>query len=134
MSPNQPMTVEDRGVTLRDFFIFQVKLVLDGSKDAVLFGLSIAAIVLDLIAGRGRRPRLFYSVMRGSKKFDRWLNLHSSLDRIDGGRMAPRDGRLIGEGEESEAGADALLAQFEELARGVGEPKKPGANPPVDPR
>lgn len=123
------MTVEDRGVTLRDFFIFQVKLYLDGGKDVLVSILSAIAMLLDLISGRGRRPRLFYSVMRGSKKFDRWLNLHSSLDRIDGAPMDAPDDRLIGEGEESDAGADALLAQFEDLARGVGKPKKPGANP-----
>ncbi len=128
------MTVEDRGVTLRDFIIFQVKLYLDGGKDLVVSVVSAVAMLLDLIAGRGRRPRLFYSVMRGSKRFDRWLNLHSSLDRFDGRQMDAPDDQLLGEGEVSDAGADALLAQFEELARGVGESKKPGANPRVDPR
>ncbi len=120
------MTVEDRGVTLRDFFIFQVKLYLDGGKDVVVSVVSAIAMLLDLISGRGRRPRLFYSVMRGSKKFDGWLNLHSSLDRIKGGRMDPPDDLLLGESEVSDAGADLLMAQFEELARGVGKPKKPG--------
>lgn len=120
------MTVEDRGVTLRDFFIFQVKLYLDGGKDVVISIVSAIAMLLDFISGRGRRPRLFYSVMRGSKKFDRWLNLHSSLDRVDGGRMDAPDDRLLGESEVSDAGADLLMAQFEELARGGGKPKKPG--------
>ena len=112
------MTVATRGVTLRDFAIFQIKLVLDGSKDAVVFGLSIGAMILDFIAGRGRRPRLFYSVMKMSEKFDLWLNLHASLEKID-----ETDDGLFGA---SEAGEDTLLGQIEQLVRGGDEPKKPG--------
>jgi len=119
------MTVEDRGVTLRDFFIFQVKLYLDGGKDLTVSVISAIAMLLDFISGRGRRPRLFYSVMRASKRFDGWLNLHSSLDRVEGAQMDEADDRLLGESGESEAGADALLLQFEELARKGIKPKKP---------
>ena len=42
----QPLTVRPRGVTLRDFAIFQVKLLMDGTKDFVAFWLSIVAIIL----------------------------------------------------------------------------------------
>lgn len=109
------MTVATRGVTVRDFAIFQVKLVLDGLKDTVVFGLSIAAIVIDFIAGRGRRPRLFYSVMRLSERFDLWLNLHSVIERLD-----ETDDGLFGA---SEAGSDTLLGEIEQLVRGGDEPK-----------
>lgn len=126
------MTVATRGVTLRDFAIFQLKLVIDGSKDAVVFGLSIFAMVLDFIAGRGRRPRLFYTVMKWSERFDLWLNLHSSLERID-----ETDDGLFGA---SDAGEDTLLGQIEQLVRGGDEPKgkgpnprRPGVKPPLDP-
>jgi len=113
------MTVESRGATFRDFAIFQLKLLVDGGKDAVVFGLSIVAVTLDYFAGRGRRPRLFYSVMRLSDRFDRWLNLHSSLDRLE-----DTDESLF---KEAEAGSDKLLAEFEQLMK----PKKPGT-PPKD--
>jgi hypothetical protein len=129
------MTVATRGVTLRDFAIFQLKLLIDGGKDAVVFGLSIFAIVLDFIAGRGRRPRLFYTVMKWSERFDLWLNLHSSLEKID-----ESDDGLFGA---SEAGEDTLLGQIEQLVRGGDEPRspdggesrarKPGVKPPLDP-
>lgn len=119
------MTVEDRGVTLRDFFIFQVKLYLDGGKDLTVSIISAIAMLIDFIAGRGRRPRLFYSVMRASKRFDGWLNLHSSLDRVEGSQMDEPDDRLLGESVEREAGADALLLQFEELAKKGIQSKKP---------
>lgn len=109
---NEPMTVTDRGVTLRDFAIFQVKLLLDGSKDFFAFWLSIGAIVLDFISGRGRRPRLFYSVVRASERFDRWLNLHSVIEQMD--RSGSDDG-LFGA---SEAGADSFIGQVERVVRG----------------
>ena len=109
---NEPMTVTSRGVTLRDFAIFQLKLLLDGFKDFVALWLSIGAIVLDFAAGRGRRPRLFYSVVRGSERFDRWLNLHSVVERMDanGGEEG-----LLGA---SEGDSDTFIGQIERLVRG----------------
>jgi hypothetical protein len=106
-----------RSVTLRDFLIFQLKLLLDGGKDTVVFFLSIGAMGLDFIAGRGRRPRLFYSVMRMSEKFDLWLNLHGIVERIEQGEG--EDG-LFGA---SEAGSDSLVGQIEQLVRGGDAPR-----------
>jgi hypothetical protein len=68
MSRRKPLTVASRGVTLRDFTIFQLKLLLDGAIDFAAVWLSIGAIVVDFIAGRGSLPRLFYSVVRMSKQ------------------------------------------------------------------
>jgi len=106
------MTVTSRGVTVRDFAIFQMKLLLDGAKDFVAFWLSIVAITLDFVAGRGRRPRLFYSVVRASERFDKWINLHSVLEEMD--ESGTEDGLFGG----SEAGSDSLIGQIELLVRG----------------
>jgi len=115
----RPMTVTSRKVTMRDFVIFQLKLALDGLKDFVVFNVSIVAIVLDFISGRGQRPRLFYSVVRGSERFDKWLNLHGVMERLDEGDTS--DG-FFGA---SEAGADTLIGQIEKLVRGGDEPREP---------
>lgn len=112
------MTVATRGVTFRDFAIFQLKLVLDGLKDIVVFNLSIGAMLVDLIAGRGRRPRLFYSVLRGSERFDAWLNLHGVVERMDA--EGGEDG-LFGA---SEAGSDSLIGRLEQMFRGGDEPRR----------
>ena len=117
----QPLVVASRSVTLRDFLIFQLKLLLDGAKDTVVFFLSIGAIVLDFISGRGRRPRLFYSVMRMSEKFDLWLNLHGMVERLE--NEDAEDG-LFGV---SEAGSDSLIGQIEQLVRGGDTPRRRGA-------
>lgn len=117
---NKPMTMASRRVTLRDFAIFQVKLFLDGMKDFFAIWLSIGAIILDFIAGRGRRPRLFYSVVRASERFDKWINLHSVIERMD--ELETEDGLFGG----SEAGDDSLIGQIEKLARGGDAPLPPG--------
>lgn len=127
---NQPLTVASRGVTLRDFMIFQLKLGLDGLKDFVAIWLSTGAIILDLIAGRGKRPRLFYSVVRGSERFDKWLNLHSVVERMD---MMEDDDGFFGA---SDAGDDSLVGQIEQLVRGGDSPRgrvpPGGASPDAD--
>ena len=114
------MTSATRNVTIRDFFIFQLKLMLDGLKDVVVFNLSIGAVVLDFISGQGKRPRLFYSVVRLSEKWDLWLNLHAAVDRLDSGE---NDDGLFGA---SEAGTDTLLGQIEQLVRGGATPRGRG--------
>ena len=111
------MMVTGRNVTLRDFAIFQLKLGLDGLKDMVVFSVSIVAVVLDFIAGRGQRPRLFYSVVRASERFDKWLNLHGVMERLDEG---DGDDGFFGA---SDAGADSLIGKIEELVRGGDEPR-----------
>lgn len=115
MSRRSPRTAASRSVTLRDFFIFQLKLLLDGLKDVVVFNLSIGAVVLDFLSGRGRRRRLFYSVMGLSERFDLWLNLNGAVERMEGGED---DDGLFGA---SEAGSDTLLGQIEQWIRGGDE-------------
>ena len=123
------MTVEDRGVTLRDFVSFQLKLALDGFKDLLVFNVSIVAMILDFIQGRGRRPRLFYSVMRWSKRFDGWLNLHSSIDRVDA--LEAGEEEPLSEG--ADMAVDPLLEKFDQLIKGAGDQAKGGTKRPIDP-
>jgi hypothetical protein len=111
-------------VTLWDFVILQSKLALDGLVDAVVFGLSIGAMVLDFIASRGRRPRLFYSVVRAHARLDTWLNLHGAGERHH--ETDAEDG-LFGGGE---AGSDVLIGKIEQLVRGGDESKQ--CRPPQD--
>lgn len=109
---NKPMTVTSRNITLRDFVIFQLKLALDGTKDLIAFNLSIGAIILDVISGRGKRPRLFYSVVRASERFDRWLNLHSVVQQMD--ERGSEEG-LFGGADEDD---DTIVGEIERLIKG----------------
>src|SRR5688572_19200307 len=98
----EPRVVATRKVTLRDFVIFQIKLALDGLKSLVVLNLSVLAMIVDFFSGRGRRPRWFYSVVRVSERFDKWLNLYGAIERLDAGET---DDGLFGA---SDAGADSL--------------------------
>jgi hypothetical protein len=98
-----------RGILVRDFLIFQLKLVLDGLKDAVVFPISIVVVVLELLFGGGSRGRLFYSMMGACEKFDRWLNLHGAARKAG----FSREGLFAG----SEPGDDTLIAEIESLAQ-----------------
>lgn len=103
---------------IRDFLIFQLKLLLDGAKDVFLFQAAIVAVVLDLFFG-GNRRRLFYTVMRTGERIDLWLNLHGAVSKEDDGSG---DG-LFGA---SKAGADNLLGQLEQAIRGGDLPRGKG--------
>jgi len=108
-----------RGVVLRDFAIFQVKLLLDGAKDVVLSALCLGALVLDMLSGGGRRPRLFYKVLGMSERFDLWLNLSGAVTRLENEDLD--DDGLFGA---SESGSDTLLGRVEELVRGGDVPRR----------
>ena len=82
-------------------------LALDGFKDLVAFNLSIGAILLDFLSGRGQRPRLFYSVVRASERFDRWLNLHGAVRRNEG------DG--VPDPSVTEVDDDSIVTEIERL-------------------
>ena len=104
-----------RPVLIRDFLIFQLKLVLDGFKDVFLLQASIVAVVLDLFFG-GKRNRIFYRVMRLGERIDLWLNLHGAIKR----GAETGDGLFGG----SEAGSDSLLGKIEQAVRGGDVPRK----------
>jgi len=108
---------------IRDFLIFQLKLVLDGFKDVFLFQASVVALILDLFFG-GKRKRLFYKVMALGERIDLWLNLHGAITRGEGSG----DGLFGG----SKAGSDSLVGQIEQAVRGGDEPRN--ARKRKDPR
>ncbi len=101
-------------VSIRDFAIFQLKLLIDGFKDGFVFAVSFLAFGVDLVFRRHGRRRFFYKVMRVSEKFDLWLNLHGAAEKAEG----DPDG-LFGQ---SEAGSDTMLGRIERIARGGDEP------------
>jgi hypothetical protein len=108
-----PKMKPSRGVLIRDFLIFWLKLWLDSFKDFILIQISIVAVIIDLLTGS--RAQLFYSVMRLGEWFDLWLNLHGAL--ADG--EATGDGLFGG----SKAGSKTLVGQLEQVFRGGDEPR-----------
>ena len=105
----KPTVTQGKRVLIRDFFIFQLKLVLDGLKDIALLQISLFAVIFDLVFGRRGRPKLFYGVLRLSERFDLWLNLYAPAE----GAERTDDG-LFGA---SEAGDGTLVGRLEEVIR-----------------
>ncbi len=105
-----------RRVLLRDFLIFQLKLVLDSLKDLFLLQISVVAVVFDLLFGRRGRPLLFYDVLRLSERFDLWLNLHGAAEEAGGA-----DDGLFGA---SDSGADSLVGKLEQIVTGKVEDRR----------
>jgi hypothetical protein len=104
-----------RWVLVRDLFIFQVKLVLDGMKDIALSPLSFAAAAFDILLPGSRPGHRFYTVMAIGEKFDRWLNLFGAASAA----RADQDG-LFGA---SRAGSPTMLGGLEAVVRGGDVPR-----------
>jgi hypothetical protein len=90
-------------VLIRDLMIFQLKLVLDGLKDAIVIPVSAVLVMGELLFGGAKRGRSFYALLRACEAFDRWLNLHGASRRAahdrEGlfGGSEPGDGTMLGE-------------------------------------
>ncbi len=88
-------------VSCRDFAIFQLKLLINGMKDGMVFTVSFVA---DLVFKRHGQRRFFYRVLRLSERFDLWLNLHGAARfgrtvtvsvQVTGGRLRPVEGGQV---------------------------------------
>lgn len=119
-SPETLPVPANRGVTLRDFLVFQLKLVLDGLRDVVVINCSIVAIIIDLANGRWHRPRLFYVVVRFSQRFEDWLRLH----HMKGMDMGAQEATLVDDMLDHGPDADELIAGLEDLARREFPPRR----------
>lgn len=97
-------------VLLRDFAIFEVKLLLDAAKGIVVSQAALVALGLDLVFNRtrGRPAHWFYLVLDCGEWMDRWLDLYGASS---GAEDDPEG--LFGR---SVAGAPTLLGQLERLA------------------
>ena len=127
MPHKKPLTVASRNATLRDFAIFQLKLILDGAIDFAAIWLSVGAIVIDFFAGRGKRPRLFYSVVRMSERLDKWINLHGVIERMD---QADAEDGLFGVSDPED---DDLVTEIERLVQRAKNPRGQ-VRPPAEPQ
>ncbi|HEX8432851.1 MAG TPA: hypothetical protein VF625_16315 [Longimicrobium sp.] len=105
----QPKSKTPAFVLLRDLFIFQFKLVLDGVKGFGMVWLSVAAVMVDLLLDNPDRGRYFYATLRLSEKIDLWLNLYGPARRAE----SNQDG-LFGE---SRAGDATFVGRMEEWVR-----------------
>jgi hypothetical protein len=71
---------ERRWLLMRDLAVFQGKLLLDGLRDALLAPVALVTGIVGLISGRDKAHSLFYSVLRGGHRLERWINLFGAVE------------------------------------------------------
>jgi hypothetical protein len=71
----------DRSIVIRDMFVFQFKLIVDGILDLVLLPVSLVVGLVSLIGSGPKSGGEFYDLMRAGRKAERWINLFGSVER-----------------------------------------------------
>ncbi|MEZ4414334.1 MAG: zinc ribbon domain-containing protein [Gemmatimonadota bacterium] len=111
-----PARTPSRGVLVRDFLVFELKLILDGAMDVILGPIAAVVFFLDLVAGGPHLGRRFYRVLRFGERWDLWLSLYRSSQEAE-----QRPDGLFQAGAHS---ADSLIGAVEELMRDPGLPER----------
>ena len=86
-APETPSTPDaadrsrNRWVLLRELVVFQLKMLLEGTRDLLLVPLVLLAGVLGLAFGGDEPRRFLHDVLRAGRRFDRWLDLFAPISR-----------------------------------------------------
>ena len=95
--------VPSRWVLIRDVAVFQLKLFLDGMRDAALIPISLFIALLDLLGVGPRAGRQFYLLLKLGRRTEYRINLFGAAKQADALASAPRPG------------VDALVDRLEHL-------------------
>jgi hypothetical protein len=90
MDPNPDVRSDypDRWTLIRDLFVFQAKLLVDGLRDLLLVPASLVAGVWSLVSGDKDRPGpQFYQLISLGKQSELWIDLFKAYEH------APEDVR-----------------------------------------
>jgi len=96
--------VPSRWTLMRDVAVFQLKLVLDGLRDALLLPVSLLVALLDVLGVGPRAGRQFYGLLEWGRRTEYWINLFGATDHVRALTSSPRPG------------VDALVDRLERLA------------------
>lgn len=105
-TPETTRDYPDRWTLIRDLFVFQAKLLVDGLRDLLLVPASLVAGVWSLVAGeKGRPGPQFYRLVSLGKQSEAWIGLFKAYEN------APEEVRR--EHEFAAGNMDELVARFE---------------------
>ena len=82
---------------------FQLKLVVDGLRDAVMLPISLGVALLDLCGVGPRAGRQFYDLLKVGRHTEHWINLFGATEHAESLPVAGRPG------------IDALVHRIERL-------------------
>lgn len=105
-NPETPRSQPDRWTLIRDLFVFQAKLVVDGFRDLLLVPASLVAGLWSLVSGEQDRPGpQFYRLISLGKQSESWIDLFKAYEN------APEEVRR--EHEFTVSNMDELVGRFE---------------------
>jgi hypothetical protein len=104
--PETPGDYPDRWTLIRDLFVFQAKLLVDGFRDLLLVPASLVAGIWSLVGGDKDRPGpQFYQLVSLGKQSELWIDLFKAYEN------APQEVRR--EHEFAVSNMDELVDRFE---------------------
>ena len=105
-NPETPNDYPDRWTLIRDLFVFQAKLLVDGLRDLLLVPASLVAGIWSLVSGENDRPGpQFYRLVSLGKQSELWIDLFKAYEN------APEEVRR--EHEFAVKNMDELVDKFE---------------------
>ena len=78
---------DERWKFLRDFVVFQVKMLLDNVRDLVLMPVALGAALLDLILKGDREGARFYKVLRWGWHSEKVIDVYSAIEHEEPGEF-----------------------------------------------
>ena len=79
--PEAPGDYPDRWTLIRDLFVFQAKLLVDGFRDLLLVPASLVAGIWSLVSGDNGRPGpQFYRLVSLGKESELWIDLFKAYE------------------------------------------------------
>ena len=78
---------DERWKFLRDFVVFQVKMLLDNVRDLVLMPVALGAALLDLVLKGDREGARFYKVLRWGWHSEKVIDVYSAIEHDEPGEF-----------------------------------------------
>ena len=78
LEPDTTKLPQSRVALLRETAVFQLKLLADGFRDALLIPLSLLATLIGLLRGGDEPDREFRKVIKLGRRSERWIDLFGS--------------------------------------------------------
>jgi hypothetical protein len=80
-NPETPHDYPDRWTLIRDLFVFQAKLLVDGFRDLILVPASLIAGIWSIVSGDKDRPGpQFYRLISLGKQSEAWIDLFKAYE------------------------------------------------------
>jgi len=81
---DQNSPTPDRWTLIRDIFVLQLKLVVDGLRDFILVPISLVVGIVSLVKTGSGGGDEFYELLRAGRRSERWINLFGAAERVYG--------------------------------------------------